>query len=76
MTVGEILAGLIALCGGLALLFLFMAAIGSVDPGDATPLAIAVLVFSLIWLAGVWYRRRQGVEPERVNRADRERRGF
>ena len=67
---------LIAFSGGLALLFLFFAAIGAVDLEDAAGLGIAALVFALIWLAGVWLRRRSGVQVERVTRADRERRGF
>jgi Kef-type K+ transport system membrane component KefB len=72
----EVAAAIIALCGGLALLFLFVALIGAVDPGEATGLAIAVAVFALIWLVGVYLRRRAGVNVNRVTRADRERRGF
>jgi uncharacterized membrane protein len=72
----EIAAMLLAFSGGLALLFLFFALIGAVDVGDATGLAIAALVFALVWLVGVWLRHRAGVNVERVTRADRERRGF
>ena len=72
----EIAATLLALCGGLAILFLFFALIGAVDIGEATGLAIAAVVFALIWLLGIWYRRRQGVDTTRITRSDRERRGF
>jgi hypothetical protein len=72
----EIAATLLAFSGGLAILFLFFAAIGAVDLGEATGLAIAALVFALIWLVGVWIRHRAGESTERVTRADRERRGF
>jgi hypothetical protein len=72
----EIAATLLAFSGGLAILFLFFALIGAVDFGEATGLAVAALVFALIWLVGVWFRRRSGVSVGRVTRADRERRGF
>jgi TRAP-type C4-dicarboxylate transport system permease large subunit len=72
----EIAATLLAFCGGLALLFLFFALIGAVDVGEATGLAIAAIAFALIWLVGMWFRRRSGVNVQRVTRADRERRGF
>ena len=72
----EIAAMLMAFSGGLALLFLFFAAIGAVDVGEAAGLGIAALVFALIWLVGVWFRRRAGESTERITRADRERRGF
>jgi O-antigen/teichoic acid export membrane protein len=72
----EIAATLLTFCGGLAILFLFFALIGAVDVGEATGLAVAAIVFALIWLVGVWYRHRQGVDVGRVTRSDRERRGF
>ena len=67
---------LLAFSGGLAVMFLFFALIGAVDVGDAAGLAIAAVVFALIWLVGVWLRWRSGTATERVTRADRERRGF
>lgn len=76
MSLPQVITVLLALSGGLALLFLFFAAIGAVDLGDAAGPAIAALVFALIWLLGAWLRRRSGVSPEQVTRADRERRGF
>jgi O-antigen/teichoic acid export membrane protein len=72
----EIAATLLAFSGGLALLFLFFALIGAVDLGEATGLAVAAVVFALIWSVGVWLRRRAGENTGRVTRADRERRGF
>ena len=72
----ELAAMLLAFSGGLALLFLFFGLIGAVDVGEATGLAVAAIVFALIWVLGVWLRRRSGVSVERVTRADRERRGF
>ena len=72
----DIAAMLLAFSGGLAVMFMFFAAIGAVDLGEAVGLTIAALVFALIWLAGVWIRWRSGTATERVTRADRERRGF
>ena len=67
---------LMAFSGGLSVMFLFFAAIGAVDLGEAVGLAIAALVFALIWLVGFWLRWRAGERTERITRADRERRGF
>jgi hypothetical protein len=72
----EVAAMLMAFSGGLAIMFLFFAAIGAVDIGDAAGLAIAALVFALIWLVGVWFRWRAGESTSRITRAYRERRGF
>jgi len=69
-------ASLIAFSGGLAILFLFFAAIGTIGSGKSAGLAIAAAVFALIWFAGAIMRRRRGDDPERVTRVDRERRGF
>ena len=76
MTFRQIAAMLLAFSGGLAVMFLFFAAIGAVDLGEAVGLVIAVLVFALIWLVGVWIRWRAGESTARVMRSDRERRGF
>ncbi len=72
----EIAAAVLALSGGLALLFLFFAAIGAIDIGNSTGLVIAALVFALIWSIGAWVRWRSGESTTRITRADRERRGF
>jgi hypothetical protein len=70
----DIAATLITFCGGLAILFLFFAAIGAVDVGDAAGLFAAALVLALIYLLGAWQRARSGAW--KAERGDRERRGF
>ena len=70
----DVAATLITFCGGLAILFLFFAAIGAVDVGDAAGLFAAALVLAVIYLLGAWQRARTGAE--RATRPDRERRGF
>ena len=69
-----IVATLITFCGGLAVLFLFFAAIGAVEVGDAAGLFAAVLVLAAIYILGAWQRSRSGAEM--ATRPDRERRGF
>jgi hypothetical protein len=64
----------LAFCGGLAVLYLFFAAVGAVDLGDAIVATIAALVLAGIWLIGVYQRARTGAIF--VTRRDRERRGF
>ena len=64
---------LIALCGGLVVLYLFFAAVGGVDPSDKPGWTIAALVLALLWLAASWKRLLAGgASPP----GDRERRGF
>jgi hypothetical protein len=72
----ELPALLIAFSGGLAIMFLFFAAIGAVDIGNALGPAIAACVFALIWIVGIVLRWRSRDTTERITRADRERRGF
>ena len=72
--VRDIAATLITFCGGLAILFLFFAAIGAVDVGDAAGLFAAALVLAGIYMLGAWQRARSGAKY--ATRADRERRGF
>jgi hypothetical protein len=67
-------AALMAVCGGLAVVFLFFAAMGAVDLGDAIAATIIAVVLALIWLSGFLYRQRTGAV--RLQRPDRERRGF
>ena len=67
-------AALMAVCGGLSVVFLFFAAMGAVDVGDAIAATVIAVVFALIWLAGFIYRTRTGAAM--LQRADRERRGF
>ena len=66
-------AFLIALCGGLVVMYLFFAAIGGFDIGDEPVWTIVVLVLAVVWLAASWQRLvAGGASP----RGDRERRGF
>lgn len=70
----EMAAFAIAMCGGLAVLYFFFAAIGTVDLGDAAVATGAAVVLALIWLVGYWRRLKTGAAF--VQRPDRERRGF
>jgi len=64
---------LMALCGGLVVLFLFFVAIGGVDPTEDKGWTIAALVLAALWLAYSWRRLWSGgASPS----TDRERRGF
>jgi ABC-type transport system involved in cytochrome bd biosynthesis fused ATPase/permease subunit len=67
-------AFIFAFCGGLAVLYVFFAAIGAVDLGDAIVATVAALVLAMVWLFAFW--RRLGGDALRVQRPDRERRGF
>jgi len=64
----------IAMCGGLAVLYLFFVAIGTIDVGDAALATGAAIVLALIWLVAYW--RRMKTDALVVQRPDRERRGF
>jgi drug/metabolite transporter (DMT)-like permease len=70
----EMAAFAIAMCGGLAVLYLFFVAIGTIDVGDAAVATAAAVVLALIWLAAYWYRMKTNALL--VQRPDRERRGF
>jgi hypothetical protein len=70
----DLTASVLAFCGGLAVLYIFFAAIGTVDVGDALVATIGAIVLALIWLAGAYQRYRSGAIF--VTRRDRERRGF
>ena len=70
----DIAATLIAFCGGLVVMFLFFAAIGAVNLGDAVGFTIAAIALTAVWLLGAWQRARSG--GSFVTRPDRERRGF
>jgi hypothetical protein len=70
----EMAAFAFAMCGGLAVLYLFFVVIGTIDVGEATAATGAALVLALIWLIG--FRRRLRTDAAFVQRSDRERRGF
>jgi hypothetical protein len=68
---------LFAVCGGLAAIFLFFAAMGAIDLGDAVAATVVAILFGLVWFAGFYYRHRTHAgETRMAERRDRERRGF
>ena len=72
--VRTVVAVLVTVCGGLAVLFLFFAAMGAVDPGDAVAASVIAIVMGLVWFAGFYYRHK--TQAGRAQWRDRERRGF
>jgi hypothetical protein len=68
------LAMLLAVCGGLAVLYFTMYNLGGIDPIEAGPITLVALLLAVVWLSGFLYRHRTGALV--VQRADRERRGF
>ena len=61
------------LCGGLALVYLFFAALGAVHPGDALIATAAATLMAGVWLAAHLLRRRESTRrgehmTDRVNR--------
>ena len=67
-------AGVLALCGALSVIYFLFAALGAVDIGEAAVGSAIALVLALLWLAGAWQRARTG--GGLATRGDRERRGF
>jgi hypothetical protein len=70
----ELAAFAISMCGGLAVLFLFFVAIGTVDVGNAIAATVVAIALTVVWLFFFW--RRLKTDALRVQRPDRERRGF
>ena len=70
----DVAATVIAFCGGLAVLYLFFAAIGTVKLKDAAVATAIAIVLALVWVLGAYQRRRSGAIF--ITRRDRERRGF
>jgi putative flippase GtrA len=70
----EMAAFAVAMCGGLVVLYVFFAAIGAIDVGNAVAATGAAIVLALVWLAAYWYRMRTNAVV--AQRPDRERRGF
>jgi hypothetical protein len=68
------LAVMMAICGGLAALYVFFVLIGTVNLGRAAAGTVVALVLAAVWAVGAWHRARTGAT--RVQRHDRERRGF
>ena len=71
---GTITAVVMAICGGLAALYLFFALVGTVDLGRAAVASLVALVLAAIWVVGLVSRAWPGAT--RSQRHDRERRGF
>jgi hypothetical protein len=65
---------LLAICGGLAVVFLFFAAMGAVNLRDAIAATVVAIVMGAVWFAGFYYRHR--TQATRNQWRDRERRGF
>jgi len=63
-----------ALCGGLAVVYLFFAAFGAIDIAEAVTASVIALGLGLVWMLGFGYRLRN--QAYRAQRSDRERRGF
>ena len=63
-----------ALCGGLAVVYLFFAALGAIDIGEAATASAIAIGLGVVWMLGFGYRLRS--QAYRAQRADRERRGF
>jgi hypothetical protein len=70
----ELVAFAVAMCGGLAVLYLFFVAIGTVDVGKAAVATGAAILLALVWVMAFW--RRAKTNAVVVQRPDRERRGF
>ena len=68
------IATLLALCGGLAVLYFFVAAVGAIDLENAIAATIGALLLAAVWFGGFVYRLR--TNAGRAQRPDRERRGF
>ena len=70
----DVTATVIAFCGGLAILYLFFAAIGTVKLGDAIVATVIAIVLAVVWVIGAYQRWKSGAIF--ITRRDRERRGF
>ena len=63
------------LVGAVVLLGIFFFALGGVDPAEAEVMAVLIVVLGIAWLVHFW-RVRQVTGDIRMQRGDRERRGF
>jgi hypothetical protein len=43
-----------AACAAIVLLFIFLAALGAIDPAEAVVVTVVVLALALLWLAHAW----------------------
>jgi hypothetical protein len=69
------LAAVVSICGGLAALYLFLAAIGAVEADQALVASGVALALGIVWFVAFLLRMRRGAVRV-VQRPDRERRGF
>ena len=72
----EMAALVIALCGGLAVVYLFFAALGAIDIGEAATTSAIAVGLGLVWLAAYAWRLKSHADRTATLRADKERRGF
>jgi len=72
----EMTALVVALCGGLAVVYLFFAAMGAVDVGEAATATAIALGLGVVWLLAFGFRLRTQASRAAGPRADKERRGF
>ena len=70
----DVTATVLAFCGGLAVLYLFFAAIGTVKLKDALVATGIAVALAVIWLIGAYQRWKSGAIF--ITRRDRERRGY
>ena len=63
-----------ALCGGLAVVYLFFALFGAIEFDEAATASLIALALGVVWMIGFGYRLR--THAARSQRGDRERRGF
>ena len=68
----------VAICGGLAIVYLFFAAFGAIDIEEALAATVVAVVMGLVWLGGYFVRHRQAADQAVApsDRLNRERRGF
>jgi Na+-driven multidrug efflux pump len=69
------IAAVVAIAGGLVLIYVFFGTIGGVDFADAAVATGVAAVLALVWLGGYWYRQRTR-HPRGPDAVSRERRGF
>jgi hypothetical protein len=70
----DVMATVLAFCGGLAVLYLFFATIGTVHLKDALVATAIAVALAVVWLIGAYQRWKSGAIF--ITRRDRERRGF
>jgi F0F1-type ATP synthase membrane subunit c/vacuolar-type H+-ATPase subunit K len=63
-----------AIAGGLGVIGLAFAIVGSISPGEAVVLYTVVIVLLAIWVTGIWWRWDS--PDARDRQSERERRGF